>query len=51
MIELEQMRERHQTLLAGRVDLLGTVRHDDVKDVSCYFGQHSRLMRHRFLRS
>lgn len=33
MIELEQMRERHQTLLSGRVDLLGTVRHDDVKDV------------------
>lgn len=36
MIELEQMLERHQGLLRGKVDLLGSVRHEDVKTVSSY---------------
>ncbi|GAA99745.1 glycosyltransferase family 4 protein [Mixia osmundae IAM 14324] len=33
VIELEQMRERHQQLLRGRVELLGPVRHEQVRDV------------------
>lgn len=48
MIELEQMRERHQALLAGRVELLGSVRHGDVKDVS-YITLYSTVSSHRIL--
>lgn len=33
MIELEQMRDRHQRLLGDRVHLLGAVRHEDVPAV------------------
>lgn len=34
MVELEQMREKHQNLLADRVHLLGAIKHEQVRDVS-----------------
>lgn len=34
VVELEQMREREQSRLTGRVELLGAVKHSDVRDVS-----------------
>lgn len=33
IIELEQMREKHQALLADRIELLGSIKHEDVRDV------------------
>lgn len=36
IIELEQMREKHQDLLTGRVQLLGSIRHDEVRDVRTF---------------
>jgi phosphatidylinositol glycan class A protein len=37
MVELEQMREKHQSLLGDRVELLGPVRHELVRDVRSLF--------------
>ena len=34
IVELDQMRDKHQTLLRDRVDLLGSVRPENVRDVS-----------------
>ena len=34
IVELEQMREKHQTLLGDRVKLLGSVKHEEVREVS-----------------
>lgn len=34
IIELEQMREKHQSLLGERVQLLGSISHEQVRDVS-----------------
>ena len=39
IIELEQMREKHQSLLANRVKLLGTVKHEDVRNVRRAFSR------------
>ena len=36
IIDLEQMREKHQSLLADRVQLLGHVKHEEVRDVRCF---------------
>ncbi|GAA6063987.1 hypothetical protein JCM10212_002419 [Sporobolomyces blumeae] len=33
IVELDQMRDRYQTLLRDRVELLGSVRHEDVKSI------------------
>ena len=34
IVELDQMRDKHQTLLGDRVELLGAVRHENVRAVS-----------------
>lgn len=34
IVELDQMRDKYQTLLRDRVELLGSVKHEDVRGVS-----------------
>lgn len=43
IIELEQMREKYQGLLGDRVQLLGSIGHEQVRDVSAY-RDHSTLI-------
>ena len=40
IVELEQMREKHQTLLGDRVQLLGSVKHEEVREVSQASARH-----------
>ena len=39
MIDLLQMREKH--MLQDRIEILGPVRHNDVRDVSVYISRYS----------
>lgn len=43
IVELDQMRDKYQTLLRDRVELLGGVKHEDVRDVSV-IGCHPTLL-------
>lgn len=40
IVELDQMRDKYQTLLRDRVELLGGVKHEDVRGVSRHFSRN-----------
>lgn len=42
IVELDQMRDKHQSLLRDRVELLGAVRHENVREVNAVSPEHVR---------
>lgn len=44
IVELDQMRDKYQTLLRDRVELLGGVKHEDVRGVSRRFSRHDEAV-------
>lgn len=42
IVELDQMRDKYQTLLRDRVELLGAVKHEDVREVRLRFAPFFR---------